>query len=100
MQTLMFDPGGFKGRLRAYPYLRTWRTLLCGDFFFFSGVFFTEGGPRSILFRSELQAFRTSCGRSLVSPQPGWFKYAMPGYGSWGYEDVRKRHEARSLMAK
>ena len=39
-----------------------------------------------ILFRSELQAFRTSCGRSLVSPQPGWFEYAMPGYGSWGYE--------------
>ena len=38
MQTLMFDPGGFKGRLRAYPYLRTWRTLLCGDFFLFSSV--------------------------------------------------------------
>ena len=38
MQTLMFDPGGFKGRLRAYPYLRTWRTLLCRFFFFLSGV--------------------------------------------------------------
>ena len=31
MQTLMFDPGGLKGRLRACPFLGTWRALLCGE---------------------------------------------------------------------
>ena len=25
----MFDPGGSKGRLRACPFLRTWRGRLC-----------------------------------------------------------------------
>ena len=30
MQILMFDPGGFKVRLRACPFLGTWRALLCG----------------------------------------------------------------------
>ena len=30
MQTLMFDPGGFNGRLRACPILGTWRALYCG----------------------------------------------------------------------
>ena len=33
MQTLMFDPGGFKSRLRACPFLGTWRALLCGKVF-------------------------------------------------------------------
>ena len=33
MQTLVFDPGGFKGHLRACPFLGTWRALLCGDLF-------------------------------------------------------------------
>ena len=32
-------------------------------------------------FRSEVQKFRTYCGRSLFSPQLGWFEYVMPGYG-------------------
>ena len=27
----MFDPGGSKGRLRACPFLGTWRALLCGE---------------------------------------------------------------------
>ena len=27
----MFGPGGFQGRLRAYPFLGTWRALLCGE---------------------------------------------------------------------
>ena len=27
-QNLVFDPGGFTGRLRAYPFLGTWRALL------------------------------------------------------------------------
>ena len=26
----MFDPGGSTGRLRACPFLGTWRALLCG----------------------------------------------------------------------
>ena len=29
MQTLKFDPGGFEGRLRAYPFLGMLRALLC-----------------------------------------------------------------------
>ena len=29
-QTLVFDPGGFTGHLRACPFLGTWRALLCG----------------------------------------------------------------------
>ena len=31
MQTLMFDPGDFKGRLCACPFLETWRALLRGE---------------------------------------------------------------------
>ena len=27
----MFDPGGSQGRLRACPFLRSWRMLLCGE---------------------------------------------------------------------
>ena len=30
-QNRMFDPGGSQGRLRACPFLRTWRALLCGE---------------------------------------------------------------------
>ena len=30
-QTRMFDPGGSEGHLRACPFLRTWRALLCGE---------------------------------------------------------------------
>ena len=33
MQTLMFDSGGFKGRLCACPLLGTWHALLCGELF-------------------------------------------------------------------
>ena len=29
-QTLVFDPGRSLGHLRAYPFLGTWRTFLCG----------------------------------------------------------------------
>ena len=66
MQHLMFDSGGCKGRLRAYPYLGTWRTLICGEVIFVLewlvatwNVFFAEGGPRIIIVRSEVQAFRS-----------------------------------------
>ena len=55
--------------------------------------FFTEGGPRDIIFRSEIQATRTYCGRSLFSPQLDWFEYPMPGYGSW-----RDEHISGSVM--
>ena len=30
-QNMMFDPGGFTGRLRACPFLGMWRTFLCGE---------------------------------------------------------------------
>ena len=49
-------------------------------------VFSTKKGPRNIIIRSEIQATRTYCGRSLFSPQPGWLEYTMPGYGNWGSE--------------
>ena len=30
-QNMVFDPGGSKGRLHAYPFLETWHALLCGE---------------------------------------------------------------------
>ena len=60
MQPLMFDPGGFKGILRAWPFLGE-RGARCfvRKFSFWAGVdlkrFLTEGGPRNIIFRSEVQ---------------------------------------------
>ena len=30
-QTIVFDPGGCRGRLRACPFLGGWRTSLCGQ---------------------------------------------------------------------
>ena len=30
-QNIIFDPGGSKGRLSAYPFLGTQRALLCGE---------------------------------------------------------------------
>ena len=30
-QNRTFDPGGSQGRLRACPFLGTWRTLFCGE---------------------------------------------------------------------
>ena len=47
-QTLVFDPGGFTGRLRACPFLGTWRALLCEELFVraldVAGVFLANGG--------------------------------------------------------
>ena len=57
--------------------------------------FLTEGGPRNIIFRSEVQAIRTYCDRSLFSPQLSWFEYAMPGFGSW-----RGEHMSGSVMER
>ena len=43
-QTLVFDSGGSTGRLRASPFMETWRALFCGDLFVrvpdVAGVFF------------------------------------------------------------
>ena len=36
-QNRMFDPGSAQGRLRACPFLGTWRVLFCGEFFFGGG---------------------------------------------------------------
>ena len=50
-KTLVFDPGGSTGRLRACPFLGWWRTLLCGRFWFErrtvleAGAFLVDGGP-------------------------------------------------------
>ena len=74
MQTLMFNPGGFKGRLRACPFLGTWRALLCGEVLILErlvviwSILFTEGEPLNIIFRSEIQVTRTHCGRLLFFP--------------------------------
>ena len=71
-QTLVFDPGGSAGRLRACPCIGTWSSLLYGELFVraldVAEAFFAERGPRNIIFRSEVQATRTCCGRSLFSP--------------------------------
>ena len=70
MQTLMFDAGGFKGRLRACPFLGTWRALLCGEVLVLSGwwrsaAFFGRCMTRSHHLEGEVQVNRlrrTYCG--------------------------------------
>ena len=70
-QNLVFDPGGSKGRLHPCPFWGTWCMLLCGEVLVLKRLvvicsfFFTEGGPRNIIFRSKVQATRTYCGRPL-----------------------------------
>ena len=92
MQTLVLDPGGFlrsSTRLPVFGIVAS-VTLWGGSRFGMAGgdleCFLAERGPQNIIFRSKVQATRMNCGRSLFSPQPGWFEYAMPGYGSWGGE--------------
>ena len=87
-QNLIFNPGGFTGRLRACPFVRMWRALLCGEVFRLGSwwyprvqCFLAEEDPQNTISRSEVRATRTYCGRSLFSPQLGWFECAMPGYG-------------------
>ena len=62
-QNRMFDPGGFQGRLRACPFLETWRALPYGEVIRFVAAggdlqcfFWLEGGPRNIILQSEIQA--------------------------------------------
>ena len=95
MQTLKFDPGGFEGRLRAYPFLGMLRALLCVEVLLVLewmvmtwSVLLTEGSPPNVIFRGDVQAFGMFCGRSLFSTQSGWFEYDMPSYGSWGCEGM------------
>ena len=58
----------------------------------------TEGGPRNIIFRSEVQATRTYCGRSLfLRSQAG---LNMPCRAMEGRGGVNECHGARSLMAR
>ena len=67
-QTLVFDPGGSKGRLRVCPFLGTWRVLFCGEAFF-SALVGTQGWSvfgrcmtRNIIFQKRVQAIRTYWG--------------------------------------
>ena len=81
-QNLIFDRGGSKSCLRACLLSGTWRALLCGELLVFErllticSIFLegrmtqelscrTEGGPRNIIFRSEIYTTRTYCGRPL-----------------------------------
>ena len=66
MQTMVFDPGGFKGCIRAYPLLGTWHALLCGEVF----VWAPAGGDLECFWqmhdsehhiRKRGQAVRTYC---------------------------------------
>ena len=80
-QTLVFDPGGSTGGLRACPFLGTWRPLLCGERFVrvlnVAGSFFVRRLTSEYHF-PERSTTRTYCGRPLFSPQPGCFEYDMP----------------------
>ena len=58
------------------------------------------GGPRKFIFQSEGQATRTCCGRLLVSPKPGWFEHAMPGYGRWGVNGCQGAPYSEELDGK
>ena len=89
IRTKSRQKSGSKRRLRACPFLGTWRALLCGEILVLKrpvaicSVFLagrmtresscrTEEGPRNIIFRSEVHATCTYFGRSLFSPQLGW----------------------------
>ena len=70
-QTLMFDPGGFKGRLRACSYCVFWRM---------------DDSESSSCRRSTGESFMSYVSRSIaVSPQSGWFENVMPSTIARGY---------------
>ena len=83
-QNLMFDPDGFTGRLRACPFLGTWRASLCGEVTAealdeaaacFSGRMTRELSCR----RGTGESFTPYVLRSIaVSPQPSWSEKGMP----------------------
>ena len=78
MQTLMFDPGGFKVRLRACPFLKTWRALVYGELFVRAldeaAAFFwqMDDSESSSCRRGTGESFTPYVLRSITaSPQPG-----------------------------
>ena len=58
------------------------------------------GGPWDIIFRSEVQATRTYCGRLLFSPQLDLFEYALPGYGIWEVKGCQEAPWSEELDGK
>ena len=94
MQTLMFDPGGFKGRLRAYPFLGTWRALLYGEVLVLERLVVIRSVLWQMMDDSESSCYRRGTGKSFtlyvlrsiaVSPQPGWFENVMPSKTARGH---------------
>ena len=82
-QTLVFDPGGSTGRLRACPFLRGRSALLCGDVFVWASdsargwsVFWYKMEEWNIIFRERYKrlVYAVRIAVVLVSPQPGWFE--------------------------
>ena len=86
----MFDPGGSTGRLRACPFLETWRALLCEELFVrvMDGtrglsVFWQKGGLGISFSRDRYNSYVL---RSIdVSSQPNSFEYVKPSRfdGTW-----------------
>ena len=71
MQTLMFDPVGFEGRLRVCPHCVFWRM---------------DDLESSSCRRSTGEWFMSYVSRSItVSPQSGWFENVMPSTMARGY---------------
>ena len=113
----MFDPGGSEGRLRACPFLGTWRALLCEEIILLErlvaicSIFLagrmtrglscrTKGGPRNIISRSEVHATRAYCGRPLFLRSQADKKMAcrrgrLEAIGCQGRTVVRERHGAK-----
>ena len=98
-QNLVFDPGGSIGRLRACPFLETWRALLWGEFF-------VRVVDEAITF---LGGWMTSSheltGNNSLFLRSGWSENAMPSLTAQEYRSqwiniCQEHHEARSLMAK
>ena len=83
----MFDPGGSTGRLCACPFLGTWCALLSGKLFAWAPdgtrgwlkYFFWQKDDWEYHFPREKQAIRymERLWSIAVSPQPGWFEYAV-----------------------
>ena len=85
-QNMMFDPGGSQGRLRACPFLGTWRTLLHGEVMRVGAAgddlqcfFWLKGSLRNVILENKVKATRPLCFRS------GWLKNVMPSRATRGY---------------
>ena len=87
----MFDPDDFQGRLRACPFLGTWRALLYEEVMRLErmvaicSVFWWINESRLKNLQEVVQANylrRTYSGQSLFPPQR-LVRNAMSGYGNW-----------------